>query len=114
QIVIQFGGKHEGRQSEIVIVDTFIAEKGWKAKGKRLTQFEVEKVVLIEPPVLEDEEFEEFEDQDADAPTSAAPESLEQEPATEGQEESADFDFPDEDEEESSGFSSDDDEPTLF
>ncbi|MBR4438431.1 MAG: DNA gyrase/topoisomerase IV subunit A [Bacteroidales bacterium] len=125
QIVIQFGGKHEGRQSEIVIVDTFIAEKGWKAKGKRLTQFEVEKVVLIEPPVLEDEEFEEFEDQDSEGPAgtkfnasdseSTFQEGTDQEASAEGtEEETGDFDFPDEDEEESSGFSSDDDEPTLF
>ncbi len=69
QAVIQFGGKNEGRSNEIIITDTFIAEKGWKAKGKRITQFDVAKVVLIEPPVLEeeDEEFEEKANEQMDS-----------------------------------------------
>ena len=100
QVVIQFGGKHEGRQNEAVAVDSFIAEKGWKAKGKRLTQYEIEKVVLIEPPVLEDE------DEDYDF----------EETASEPQEDTSadipeDTDFPEEDTQDNwEG----EDEPTLF
>ncbi len=64
QVVIQFGGKNKGRQNEVIDVDSFIAEKGWRAKGKRVTQYDVEKITLIEPPVLEDdEEFEDFDEE---------------------------------------------------
>lgn len=111
QVVIQFGGKHEGRQNEAISVDSFIAEKGWKAKGKRLTQFEVEKVVLIEPPVLEeDEEFEENESPETE--TAKA-----NEPSPSGGSTSSDIDFPDIDfpEEEDEDTPTDEDgEPTLF
>ena len=102
QVVIQFGGKHEGRQNEAISVDSFIAEKGWKAKGKRLTQFEVEKVVLIEPPVLEDED--EFEETEIRLPEeeSSEPEEITDFP---------DIDFPEGDED----IPTDEDgEPTLF
>ena len=101
QVVIQFGGKHEGRQNEAVAVDSFIAEKGWKAKGKRLTQYETEKVVLIEPPVLEDEDedfdFEETTSEPQEDTPSDIPE---------------DTDFPEEDSQEDSWEG--EDEPTLF
>ena len=111
QVVIQFGGKHEGRQNEAISVDSFIAEKGWKAKGKRLTQFEVEKVVLIEPPVLEeDEEFEENESPETE--TAKA-----NEPSPSGGSTSSDIDFPDIDfpEEGDEDTPTDEDgEPTLF
>ncbi len=102
QAVIQFGGKHEGRANEAVGVDTFIAEKGWKAKGKRLTQFEVEKIVLIEPPVLEDEE--EYTENDTDNN------------AGENAPDFPDVDMPNADLPEDEDFSGDiqDDEPTLF
>ena len=106
QVVIQFGGKHEGRQNEAVAVDSFIAEKGWKAKGKRLTQYEADKVVLIEPPVLEDED----EDYDIE------PQPDDENPSTgSSNEESSedipeDTDFPEEDSDSWDG----EDEPTLF
>lgn len=62
QAIIEFGGKHKERANEIVVVDDFISEKGWKAKGKRLTSYEVEQITLIEPPVLEEDEIEDIED----------------------------------------------------
>ncbi len=93
QVVIQFGGKHEGRPNEAVSVDSFIAEKGWKAKGKRLTQFEVEKVALIEPPVLEDDE-----DAAEDSEPAEDPKNVDV------------HEFPDMTED----FPEDDSEPTLF
>ena len=111
QVVIQFGGKHEGRQNEAISVDSFIAEKGWKAKGKRLTPFEVEKVVLIEPPVLEeDEEFEENESPETESVKA-------NEPSPSGGSTSSDIDFPDIDfpEEGDEDTPTDEDgEPTLF
>ena len=106
QVVIQFGGKHEGRQNEAVAVDSFIAEKGWKAKGKRLTQYEADKVVLIEPPVLEDEDedydFEPQPDDENPSTGSSNEESSEDIPE--------DTDFPEEDSDSWEG----EDEPTLF
>lgn len=47
---IEFGGHNEGRSSEEVAVDGFIAEKGWKAKGKRISTYDIANVTLIEPP----------------------------------------------------------------
>ena len=54
--VVKFGGKQEKRESEIINVDEFIAQKGWKAKGKKITAYEVAKIGLIEPVVLEEDQ----------------------------------------------------------
>ena len=48
---ISFGGKHQARQSEIIEVAEFIAVKGFKAKGKRLTNYTVENIQELEPVV---------------------------------------------------------------
>jgi topoisomerase-4 subunit A len=49
RIEIRFGGKHKNRKNEIVEISGFIAVKGWKAKGKRLTTYEVKEIVELEP-----------------------------------------------------------------
>lgn len=49
QIKIIFGGKHADKTSEIIDAEEFIAVKSYKAKGKRLTQFEVKNIEEIEP-----------------------------------------------------------------
>lgn len=46
---IRFGGKHQARQSEIIEVAGFIAVKGFKARGKRLTNFTVDNIKELEP-----------------------------------------------------------------
>jgi topoisomerase-4 subunit A len=46
---IKFGGKHKKRDPEIIDVAEFIAVKGIKAKGKRLSSFEVAMVNELEP-----------------------------------------------------------------
>lgn len=46
---IEFGGKHVKREPEIVLVADFIAVKGTKAKGKRLSNYEIKKVEPLEP-----------------------------------------------------------------
>lgn len=46
---IHFGGKHKGRDNEIIEVAEFIGVKSYKAKGKRLTSFMVENIQEIEP-----------------------------------------------------------------
>jgi topoisomerase-4 subunit A len=46
---ISFGGKHQGRQSEIIEVAGFIGVKGYKAKGKRLSSYTVDNILELEP-----------------------------------------------------------------
>ncbi|QKG79261.1 DNA gyrase/topoisomerase IV subunit A [Tenuifilum thalassicum] len=46
---ITFGGKHANREPEEIDVDAFIAVKGQRAKGKRITTLTVKKVEFIEP-----------------------------------------------------------------
>lgn len=53
---ITFGGKYAARSEEIVQADEFIAEKSYKARGKRLTTYEVAKITETEPLVVEGEE----------------------------------------------------------
>lgn len=63
QFRIIHGGKHAGRPDEDIDADAFIAVKGVKAKGKRLTNFEVKQIIEIEPLVKEEPE-EELTDED--------------------------------------------------
>jgi topoisomerase-4 subunit A len=46
---IKFGGKHKKRDPEIIEAADFITVKGYKAKGKRLSSFEVASVTELEP-----------------------------------------------------------------
>lgn len=48
---IEFGGKHKGRDNEIIEVAGFIGVKSFKAKGKRLTSFTVDNIHELEPVV---------------------------------------------------------------
>ena len=75
RIQINYGGDDAFRGSEEIDVETFIAVKGYKAKGKRLTTYQVESIVELEPtrfPVVKEEtendnEEEPVEDLDPDA-----------------------------------------------
>ena len=49
QVEIKFGGKHSKRGNEIIDVENFIAGKSIRAKGKRLTTYEVDSIRFIEP-----------------------------------------------------------------
>jgi topoisomerase-4 subunit A len=49
QVKIIFGGKHKKRPEQVVDVEPFIAVKRFRAKGKRLTTFEVSKVIEVKP-----------------------------------------------------------------
>ena len=53
---LTFGGRYENRPAEVVIAEEFIAEKSYKAHGKRLTNFEVKEIREIEPLEEETEE----------------------------------------------------------
>lgn len=79
-----FGGKHANREPENIDVDAFIAVKGYKAKGKRLTTFDVKRVEFTEPLEKERSAFEEetsgipdSESEDNDSGSSAEQMSLE-------------------------------------
>lgn len=56
QLEITFGGKHAKRENEVVDVEEFIAVKSHRAKGKRLTNFEVKSVRFIDPLQKESDE----------------------------------------------------------
>jgi topoisomerase-4 subunit A len=54
---IYFGGKHKGRDNEIIEVAEFIGVKSYKAKGKRMTSFMVENIQEIEPVIKKEAEI---------------------------------------------------------
>lgn len=62
QIRVTFGGKNAERPTEDINVDEFIGIKGFSAKGKRLTTYEVKRIEEIEP-IKEDEPLEPEEDE---------------------------------------------------
>jgi topoisomerase-4 subunit A len=66
---IIFGGKHLGRTPEEIDAESFIAIKGYKAKGKRLSNFEIKKVEELEPiRVKEEPEKEDINDDSTEGP----------------------------------------------
>jgi topoisomerase IV subunit A len=54
---IYFGGKHKGRENEIIEVAEFIGVKSYKAKGKRMTSYMVENILEIEPVIKKEVEI---------------------------------------------------------
>ena len=62
---IEFGGKNGQRENEIIEVDEFIGVKSYKAKGKRLTNYEVQNIKELEP-VVKDEDIKEEEAPETD------------------------------------------------
>lgn len=53
---VTFGGKHAEREAETIDVDEFIAVKGYRAKGKRVSNYDIKLVKFIEPLEKEVEE----------------------------------------------------------
>ncbi len=49
RLKITFGGKNQSREPEEIDAETFIAIKGFKAKGKRFSNYEIKKVEELEP-----------------------------------------------------------------
>jgi topoisomerase-4 subunit A len=65
QLEVIFGGKHAKRETEYVDVEEFIGVKSFRAKGKRVTTFEVKKLQFVEPLQKQVEvEVEETDDSD--------------------------------------------------
>lgn len=46
---VVFGGRYEARPADVIVADEFIAEKSYKARGKRVTTFEVNEIREVEP-----------------------------------------------------------------
>jgi len=55
RLELQFGGKNEGREPEVIEVNEFIGVKSYKAKGKRLSIYEISQINQLEPTVVDEE-----------------------------------------------------------
>ena len=89
RIEVSFTGKHQKRMAEVIDADEFIACKSFRAKGKRITTFEVGSVVFIEPlqkennieivengsdvPIISDEIELDSSDKETDTPPQTDP-----------------------------------------
>jgi len=49
QLEINFGGKHSKRPQEYIDVEEFIGKKSFRAKGKRITTYEVDSILFTTP-----------------------------------------------------------------
>ena len=73
RVEVTFGGGDKWRQKEVIDVAEFIAEKSVKAKGKRVSQYEISKFVELEPLIptvreeLQSNEAEQPQESDPDA-----------------------------------------------
>jgi len=62
RLELAFGGKNEGREPEVIDVDEFIGVKSYKAKGKRLSIYEIVNINELEPVVVDEEPEEKVEE----------------------------------------------------
>jgi len=70
EIEILFGGKHKKRNNEVLKSDEFISVKSIKARGKRLTTFEVDEIkLIINEKKAKNEEVEEVEENEQENET---------------------------------------------
>ena len=67
KLEVVFGGSHEHRPTEMVDVDEFIGVKSHRARGKRITTYDVASLKFIEPEMPEEDEIVESEEVDMDA-----------------------------------------------
>lgn len=58
RLEVSFGGRHKTRENEIIEVADFIGVKSWKARGKRLSNYEVKVVTELEPLIKIEEKLE--------------------------------------------------------
>lgn len=57
RLEIRFGGKNADREAEIVEVADFIGIKSYKARGKRLSNYELENILELEPVVQDEDDI---------------------------------------------------------
>jgi len=84
RLELEFGGKYADRENEIIEVAEFIGVKSWRAKGKRLSNYEVGNIIEIEPivkdehdkpepdEIVEIEELEDLEESESTGPAEKA------------------------------------------
>ena len=73
RLQVNFGGADAGREPLVVEADEFVGVKGFKARGKRITTFEVASVEQLEPTKVNEEIEEEPQDQDEQEPENLDP-----------------------------------------
>lgn len=56
RVDVKFGGGDSFREPMMIDAEEFIGEKSFKAKGKRLSNFEIDTITELEPREVEDEE----------------------------------------------------------
>ncbi|MCD6202173.1 MAG: DNA gyrase/topoisomerase IV subunit A [Bacteroidales bacterium] len=59
RLEISFGGKNKNRQPEIIEVAEFIGVKSFRARGKRLSNYQVDNITELEPVVKQEDEQDE-------------------------------------------------------
>jgi topoisomerase-4 subunit A len=74
RIQVNFGGTDAGRESMEVDVEEFIAVKGFKARGKRITTLHIDSVVELEPTRFPEPE-KEADDEEPDEPENLDPDA---------------------------------------
>ena len=72
RLEITYKGAHASRPADLVDVDEFVGVKSHRAKGKRLTTYEVDTLRMIEPELPEEPEMSEEEDSDDELASGAA------------------------------------------
>jgi len=77
RLQVVYGGQDEFRGSEEIDVEQFIAVKGFKAKGKRLTTNQIDSIIELEPtrfpePEESTERAEELEPEETEEPMEEA------------------------------------------
>nr|WP_321354542.1 DNA gyrase/topoisomerase IV subunit A [uncultured Draconibacterium sp.] len=77
RLELTFGGKNAERENEIIEVAEFIGVKSWKAKGKRLSNYEVDKIEEIEPIIKDDYDHHEEEEDEAEKEQDRNPDKKE-------------------------------------
>ncbi|MEX0988005.1 MAG: DNA gyrase/topoisomerase IV subunit A [Bacteroidales bacterium] len=78
RLELKFGGKYKDRDAEIIEVAEFIGVKSFKARGKRLSNYEVKVIEELEPLIQDTVKNEEPQDDFSSEPES----SMENEPGT--------------------------------
>ena len=68
QVKLLFGGRHEGREAELVDAESFIAKKGLTAKGKKCSVYDLAGVEFDEPLHYPEDDAAPDEEPDDDTP----------------------------------------------
>lgn len=73
---VTFGGNDAFREAQEINAEEFVAVKGFKAKGKRITTWTVDRIEELEPLKRDDEEADDDETNDESTPSTPQNENL--------------------------------------